>query len=580
MDALPAPPTPESTCNWNLILDLLGRLYTPQEARETAEGIAALIAAMPPEAARPREPWSEKDALCITYADSILGAGTPLETLHRFFTARVGQKINTIHLLPFYPYTSDDGFSVVDYDTVRPDLGSWDHIFAMSLNHRLVFDCVVNHVSAASHYMQRYAEGHPEATGFFIEMDPGTDLSMVTRPRTLPLLHEFETRTGRKWLWTTFSQDQVDLNFQNPRVLLEIVRVMLDYTARGACMLRLDAIPYVWKKPGTTCIHLEETHVLVKLFRAIYECAAPHVRLLSETNVPHEENLAYFGDALDEAHMIYNFTLAPLILWTIARGDARLLASWAARLKPVAEHATYLNITATHDGIGLRPTEGLLSDAQRRELCDRVVRHGGLVSHKRNPDGSDSPYELNISFFDALTDPASTEPLSLQVDRFLVSQAIPMAMLGVPGIYIHSLVGSRNDIEGVKRSGIPRRINRAQLKIDDLEQELDDPASRRGRVMRGMLHLLDVRTAHTAFSPAAEQVIHDLSPALFTVERHNTRTGERVLCLHNITDKGFSLEWPLADAQPVEDLLTPYDDIQAQPTLRFAPYQVRWVRLG
>ncbi|NQU38821.1 MAG: sugar phosphorylase [Lentisphaerae bacterium] len=548
-------------------------LYGDEAATEIVDEIVALIEASDIPACEP-ETWSEKDALCITYADSILGADTPLETLHRFFTDHVGGLINTVHILPFYPFSSDDGFSIIDYDAVREDLGSWDHVFAMSHSHRLVFDCVVNHVSQHSHYMEKYAKGHPDYANFFIEMDPDEDVSAVMRPRTLPLLHEFKTHEGKKWLWTTFSKDQVDLNFRNPKVLIEILRVMLSYAEKGASMLRLDAIPYAWKTPGTSCIHLSEVHRLVKLFRDVYEAAAPHVRLLSETNVPHQENLAYFGDAQDEAHMIYNFTLAPMVLWSIFKGDARMLSQWAEQLKVVAEHASYLNITATHDGIGVRPTENILTDEERRELVQHVYAHGGLMSAKRNSDGTESPYELNISYFDALTHPNSDEPIEHQVRRFLVSQAIPMALVGVPGIYIHSLLGSRSDLEGVERSGRARSINRAQVQIEALERELLDETSLRGQVFAGMKHLLEVRTRQTAFSPAVPQRILDLGSGLFALERENKATGDRILALHNVTNKVQHVVFDEIMEEPCVDLLS---ERKLHGEVDLAPYEVCWL---
>lgn len=549
-------------------------LYGEAEADRVLPELKRLIesADIPPQ---PDEAWSEKDVLCITYADSMLGAGTPLETLHRFFRTYVGDLINTVHLLPFYPYSSDDGFSVIDYDEVREDLGSWDHVFTMSKDHRLVFDCVVNHVSAASRYMERYAAGHPSYEKFFIETDPESDLSDVVRPRTLPLLHEFDTREGKRWLWTTFSRDQIDLNYRNPHVLLEMVRVMLSYAEKGASMLRLDAIPYVWKEEGTSCIHLDEAHTLVKLFRDVYDMAAPHVRLLSETNVPHEENVAYFGDALDEAHMIYNFTLAPLILWSLLKGDASVLSQWACKLEIIAEHATYLNITATHDGIGVRPTESILTDAERMELVQHVCSHGGLMSSKRNSDGSESPYELNINYFDALTHPESSEPLDLQVKRFLVSQAIPMALVGVPGIYIHSLVGSRSDREGVRRTGHARSINRAKIRIEELEDALANPDSLRHRVFAGMKRLLESRTRHAAFSPKAPQTIHSMGASVFALERHNPDTGDRVLALHNVSDMELDLDLGARLEGNAVDLLSGAPVTPGM--LHLEPYQVCWI---
>ncbi|MGE9291857.1 MAG: sugar phosphorylase, partial [Puniceicoccales bacterium] len=437
--------------------------------------------------------WSERDSFLITYADSILGAESPIRSLHDFLKSRVGDSISLVHLLPFYPYTSDDGFSVVDFRKIRSDLGNWRDVEAMAEDFRLVFDAVINHVSASSQYMKGYCNGEDEYAAFFVSLDPETDTSSVLRTRNLPLLHPYDTARGTEWLWTTFSADQVDLNYRNPRVLLEVLDVLLFYSAQGASMIRLDAIPYLWKELGTSCAHLPQTHAIIKLIRDVYDAVAPHMLLLTETNVPHKENISYFGDEGDEAQMIYNFSLPPLIVWSLLKSDASVLTDWAKGLEFISPRATYLNITATHDGIGMRPTEGILSEEERAELVQMSYDRGGEMTGKRNSDGSVSPYELNLSYFDAVNDPRSSDPVELQVRKFLLSQAIPMALMGMPGIYIHSLLGSRNDLEGVRNTGRARSINRKQLNLEELYCELDDPASLRSRVFAGYTRLLALR---------------------------------------------------------------------------------------
>ncbi|MFA6292680.1 MAG: alpha-amylase family glycosyl hydrolase, partial [Victivallales bacterium] len=361
--------------------------------------------------------WSEKDSFLITYADSIIGGENPVSTLHGFLKRNFREDISFVHLLPFYPYSSDDGFSVIDYREVRKDLGDWDEIRAMGEDFKLVFDGVINHVSSQSRYLREYLSGNPEYADYFISLPPDTDTSSVLRTRNLPLLHDYDSTEGKKWLWTTFSRDQVDFNFANPKVLLEIVDILLFYAAHGATMIRLDAIPYMWKKLGTSCAHLPETHELIKLFRDIFDAVAPHVILLTETNVPHNENVVYFGNAGDEAQIIYNFSLAPLILWSLFKQDASVLSDWASGVKKISDNTTFLNITATHDGIGVRPTEGILSSAERMELCELARRHGGDITGKRNSDGSISPYELNVNYFDAVNDPNADESAYLQIRR-------------------------------------------------------------------------------------------------------------------------------------------------------------------
>ena len=339
-------------------------------------------------------------------------------------------------------------------------------------------------------------------------------------------------------------------------------------------MIRLDAIPFMWKESGTTCVHRPETHAFVRIVRALFDEAAPHVLLLSETNVPHEENITYFGRGGDEAQLIYNFSLAPLILYGMATGDATPLAGWAKRLQPVGERCTFLNITSTHDGIGMRPTEGILDESQRKILTDLTEDHGGLVSYRSNPDGSLSPYELNITFYDAINNPndAGLDDAT-QVDRFLLSQAIPMALMGMPGVYIHCLLGSRNDLAGRENSGIPRRINREKCDAAAVGRELDEPRSRRRRVFEGIQRLLAIRRKQPAFHPQAAQTIVDGPPSCFIVRRECA--DQTIIALHNLG--GDEAQARLGES-PGVDLLAKDEAIGAEVPL--APWQVRWIRMA
>ncbi|RPI98013.1 MAG: sugar phosphorylase, partial [Chloroflexi bacterium] len=449
---------------------------------------------------------TERDVVLITYGDSLHEPGNaPLNTLHGFLKRTLSGIISSVHILPFFPYSSDDGFSVIDYQQVNPALGDWDDINRLSRDFKLMVDVVINHVSAQSDWFQRFLAGDPHYEHFFITVDPTTDLSKVVRPRTLPLLTPFTRPQGTVHVWTTFSADQIDLNFSHPDVLLRMIDVLLFYVRQGASLIRLDAIAYLWKTPGTTCIHLPQTHTVVKLFRDVLDRVAPHVLLITETNVPHAENMSYFGSGTDEAQMVYQFPLPPLLLHTIATGDATRLSDWAEGIQPISERATFFNFTASHDGIGVRPVEGILTRGEIEALVQRATAHGGAVSYKTNSDGSSSPYELNINYFDALSDPAADEPLEVQVQRFLVSQAIQIAVVGVPGIHIHSLLGSRNWRDGVQQTGHLRAINREKLLGSEVESALSTPGSLRQQVFDAYRRLILIRTGQKAFHPNGPQ---------------------------------------------------------------------------
>jgi len=487
---------------------------------------------------RGADPLSEADVLLITYADQLSEPGAmPLHTLASFCRRHLSGVVNSIHLLPFYPYTSDDGFSVMDYGAVNPAIGSWEDIVDLGHSFRLMFDAVINHASVQHTWFQAFLRDDPHYRDYFIVVEDSPDLSRVVRPRTLPLLTKFDTPSGPRQVWTTFSADQVDLNFQNPDVLLEIIDTLLLYVSQGAQFIRLDAIAYLWKEIGTSCIHLPQTHRVIRLFRAVLDVLAPHVMLITETNVPHNDNISYFGDGQDEAQMVYNFALPPLVLHSFYTGDSRVLSNWAAGLTLPSSRTTFFNFLASHDGIGVNPARGILSDREIDTLIKQAIRHGSLVSYKHDSNGVERPYELNINYFDALSDPRADEPLSTQVDRFMTAQAIMLAMIGTPGIYFHSLFGSRGWRAGVDLTGRNRTINRQKFDLATFESELTDKSSLRHRIFSRYAQLLRARAASPAFHPHGGQQVLDGGEAIFALLRLSPDGNQRVVCLHNVSNQ-------------------------------------------
>ena len=523
---------------------LLTFLYGEEEAERARPGLEALMDSyrgkIPAPSRRAYLP-DERDSILITYGDQFRAPGEhPLRTLRGFLDTHLEGCVSGVHILPCFPYTSDDGFSVVDYRRVDPELGDWDDIAALGERYRLMLDFVANHVSRRSDWFASFLRGEHPYTDYFITPPEDADLSRAVRPRTLPLLTKVETVGGERSVWTTFSADQIDLNYAAPRVLLEMTDILLHYAFRGAEIIRLDAIAYLWKTPGTSCIHLPKTHAVVRFWRAVLDDVAPHVLLITETNVPHAENVGYFGEAredgrgTDEAQMVYNFSLAPLTLHALSTGDATVLSKWASELTPPARGATFFNFIASHDGIGVTPARDILSDEQVRTLAERALAHGGHVSYKTNADGSISPYELNITLYDFLNDPAKPEP-ETDTARFIASQAILLSLAGVPGIYVHSLFGSRNCHECFAETGRARSLNRKKFDRSALEEAIVDPAERPGRIFNEMRRLLRVRREEQAFHPEGEQKVLDIGEGLFALLRTPPDGGRPVLCLQNIS---------------------------------------------
>lgn len=486
-------------------------------------------------------PPTHGTACLITYGDGIRRGGeAPLHTLAAFLDEHVGDVLSDVHLLPMFPWTSDDGFAVVDHRQVNPALGSWDDVGEIAARHSVMFDFVANHTSTSSPWFTGWLARDPAYDGFYVERDPDFDDSRVVRPRTTPLHHAFPRPDGSKaWVWTTFGEDQVDVDVRHPRTLLELTDVLLGYLTRGASAVRLDAIGFLWKESGTTCLHLPQTHAVIKIWRALVDHAAPGALLLTETNVPHHENISYFGDGHDEANLVYQFALPPLVLHSFVAESTARLSAWAEGIGPVSDTATWFNFLASHDGIGLRATEGILDDAERDALVERTRSHGGRVSWAGRPDGTRAVYELNLGYLDALcTTEEATDP-GVVAAKCLAAHSILFAFLGVPAVYYHSLVGSPPDLEGMVTSRINRRINRAVLDADRLAVELrEDP--RRRAVFEGMRHLLDVRRRHEAFSPFGTQRVERLDDRVFALRRGEGTPGE-LRCVTNVTGETVTL---------------------------------------
>lgn len=560
------------------LLDRLRLLYG-DGAADCLEQIERLAGAFETAVVRSRSDlWSGRDVVLITYGDQIRSPDqSPLQTLCSFLVDNgIPELVNKLHLLPFFPYSSDDGFSVVDYRRVDPLLGDWAHVRTLGHSFGLMFDLVLNHCSRGHRWFQEYLQGTEPYVGYFIEADPDADLSYVTRPRSSPLLTPVASSRGVKHVWTTFSADQIDLNFANPRVLLEFIEILFFYIQQGARIVRLDAIAYLWKQPGTPSIHLRETHLVVKLLRDLLDAFAPGTLLLTETNVPHAENVSYFGDG-DEAHIVYQFSLAPLLLDAYLTGDGRPFSEWMSSLRDTRPGTAYLNFTASHDGIGVRPLEGLLSKERIDRLVESTAVRGGIVSTKRNPDGNDTPYELNITWFSALGDPEGIPP-DLHVRRFLASQAVMLALRGIPAIYVHSLFGTPNDSEGVKKTGRARSINRRKFRRDELERLLSDDGLLHRRVFGGYKQLLAARIDQPAFHPnAAQQVLDTHCASLIAFLRTSLDGRQRILVVGNLAGSEQPVDLSRIDGPTFSrDLLTGRQCRQDEP-LRLDPYQVAWL---
>ncbi|WP_330982098.1 MULTISPECIES: sugar phosphorylase [Enterobacterales] len=513
--------------------------------------------------------WDQQDVVLITYADQFRQQGRKsLPVFTQFYNQWLKNSFSHVHLLPFYPWSSDDGFSVMDYHQVAPDTGDWQDVADLKQSSRLMFDFVCNHMSAKSDWFARYLRQEAGYENFFLAVDPAMDLSAVTRPRALPLLTPFTLKDGTtRHLWTTFSDDQIDLNFGDPEVLLAMVEVLLHYLQEGADYVRLDAVGFMWKVPGTSCIHLPQTHALIKLFRAITEEVAPGTVIITETNVPHKDNIAYFGDGTDEAQMVYQFSLPPLVLHAMHTTKVETLCRWAQGLTLPSSQTTWFNFLASHDGIGLNPLRGILPEDEILTLVDKLQQQGALVNWKNNPDGTRSPYEINVTYMDALSPKESSDDDRLA--RFVLAHALLLSFPGVPALYIQSILGSRNDYAGVETAGYNRAINRQKYDLAEIESEMAIGGGLRVRVYHQLCHLLALRRELPAFHPDAEAEFSTLNEHVLQIKRDNGK----LTALFNFSERPQTI---IHECKNARELINGVDINTSNLTLD--PWQVMWIR--
>ena len=527
-----------------------------------------------------RNHWDQGDAILITYGNTIQSSGElPLVTLSRFLDKYLKRQFTAIHILPFFPFSSDDGFSVIDYSTVNPSLGDWENIESISKKYKLMSDLVINHISSRSRWFENYKNGVKPGKHYFIEGNPSDDFSKVVRPRNSPLLTEVRTKAGIRHVWSTFSGDQIDLNFRNPNVLKEFVSIVRSYLNHGITIFRMDAVPFLWKQKGTSCTNLQPTHEIIKLFHTLIEYYFPSALIVCENNVPSNENLTYFGNA-NEAHVIYNFSLPPLLIYTLLTGRCSHLKNWMMSMPPAQSGTTYLNFIASHDGVGLRPLDGLISDDEVDKLVEKTKQSGGRVTYRKSREGSDKPYELNITLFDLLKSTFDSDEDNYSVERFLCAHSIMFALEGIPAVYIQSIFGSHNDLERLEHTQRNRSINRHIWDEFELEKELSDRQSPHARIFAELKRLLSIRKKQSAFHPNATQYTLHISDDIFAFWRQSINRDQSIFCISNVTatEKLINLrDINLINTDEWKDLIGGRLYFNIQEQLSLSPYQVLWI---
>ncbi|OKH87175.1 alpha-amylase family glycosyl hydrolase [Thalassospira sp. TSL5-1] len=522
--------------------------------------------------------WDQRDAFLITYGDSISRNGYQgLKSLRDFHQKWLKDWLPGIHILPFHPFTSDDGFSVSDFTMLRPELGTWEDVEDLSKHAKVMADLVANHISASHEWFSQFLAGQEPGVHYIKTANDDDDISQVVRPRSHPLLNTVETALGRKNVWCTFSYDQVDLDYGNPDVFFEILKIVLQYVSHGVSVIRLDAIGFIWKEAGTPSINAEQTHKIIKALRLAANAVAPDLVFITETNLPMVENLSYFGQQ-DEAHLIYNFSLPPVILHALLSGRSDYIRKCIMAMPPAPAGCTFFNFTASHDGIGLRPAENIVPDDDITQMTEHARKMGGEVSYRSVAGGGQRPYEMNVTLFSMLAESFAGDR-GFGLERFIMSQAIAMSLEGIPAIYVQSIFASENDHKGFEQTGIPRRLNRKIWQLADAEAALENPGMPQ-QAFGQLRALMSIRQGQPAFHPNATQYTLNLGSELLGVWRQSHLNDQSIFCVFNLTAQDQDLDLSrinLIMNEGWQDLITGKDIPDYDGIMTLAPYQIVWI---
>ncbi len=525
------------------MLDILKELYPDryEEVSSLINNVIAKYSINPPKFGY----FNEKDAILIVYPDQLNGIKKPLNVLKEFLDEIM--VFTGVHILPFFPYSSDDGFAITDFRKVRDDLGSWKDIREIGKHYRLMVDLAVNHTSASHVWFKKFLEGDPYYKNFYI-VDGKEGWGRVFRPRATPLFHPFQKANGEVVnVWTTFSKDQVDLNYKEPKVLASMIDTMLFYVKNNATILRLDAIAYTWKKKNTSCVNLREAKLLVKLFKSVLKQISNDIYIITETNVPHKENISYFDFGAD---MVYNFTLPPLLLYSVYSKDCDVLASWINSLNSTLSKGIFANFIASHDGIGLVPAKEILKESQIELIVNEAKKRGALFTYRTTPIGKEV-YEVNSTLFSAIKDNAEWD-----YNKFLNLHSIMMSIPGVPFLYSESVLIAENDYSLYKKTKRPRSINRAHFTFDEIYSIYGE----RKKAIRKLFEMLFKRKFIKDLNPKKEVKATWEKPVL------KIKRG-KFLSLHNFSEKPVNIDVEGFDVFKIKEV----------SSVRLEPYGFTWL---
>ena len=518
---------------------------------------------------------SEKTSLVISYGDNIYSSqSSSMKIFQKFFQKNLEKLFDTIHFLPFYPSSSDSGFAVKDHYQIDKKIGNWSDLKKISKSKKIMADVVINHASARGLWFKNFLKRKKPGKDYFLTVNSKFNTSKVVRPRDHKLLKKIKIFEKNDYLWRTFSPDQIDLNFKNPSVLLRFIKIIIHLINNGVTIFRLDAIAYLWKQNGTKCINLSQTHEIIKLLRVVTSLLNVQTLIITETNLPEKENLSYFGKN-NEANWVYNFSLPPLLIHAFLFENSSYLNQWSRKLPSTKHGNCYLNFIASHDGIGIRPTEGILNEKTLGSFLKRLKKNGSKFSYRKVQNKSKKVYEANITVFDALRK-SDFDPKGLFfLERYVSAHAIMVSFEGIPAVYFNSLFGKSNDEAKYIITGNNRDVNRYKWNFNNITTKLRDKKSKQSIFYRNIGALLEIKRKQKAFHPNASRININLGPKIFCFKRISKDKKQSIICMTNLSSK---IQTPnFKKTGSYRDLLNSNLKFREGNSLILKPFQTVWL---
>jgi glycosidase len=537
--------------------------------------------------------WSEQQLVLICYGDHLWSRDpnlTPLQALGAFCRQHFSEPEFahlTLHLLPIYqsPY-KDGGFDVADPFAVNPKMGTWADVRAIRQHFQVALDFVANHLSTASAWFTRYMQDDPLYQDFFIGFDDEATvrrlerevLPQIYRPRPHnPFIPVTKPDGATRWVYMTFSDHQADVNYQNPFVFLKMMEVLLFYILQGVSLIRLDAIPYLWKEWGTSCAHHPKTHALLSLFRLAVDMVNPAVKLLAESMEPLADSLRYLSTTEQaKAHIAYNFVPCGLIPYTLLTEDASVFQRNLQQFRPPGAEVDWAVVCGvTHDGSSLNPCrapqsivgEAVLQEEQINTIARYYTASGDQEIATRSALAPEHPHHIRADFrqhfsaihreqprfvnYKAITDEDGQrqqivyEAISTYAslfrqnpDQIIAALAMALGLPGIPFTYFTLPFAVLNDYTAYLETGNPRELNRGRVLLEDLLQDLTDQGTLAHQVFCRYKQLLRLRASHPAFHPHGSLIpITTTNAAILSFLRISVDRTQQIMIVQNVSSR-------------------------------------------